>query len=82
MLSGEALNENGALQVDEFLNVVGYNDIYAIGDVTAIPEEKMAFFARMHADTLYANFKGSEKKYVASPGRSLEIRLFFNIKSF
>jgi len=49
--------------VDEYLRVKGYDDIYAIGDITDVAEEKMAYTAKLHADTVLSSLKGAPKKY-------------------
>ncbi len=45
----EALNEEGRLKVDEHFRVKGFENIYAIGDITDIAEEKLGYLAGAHA---------------------------------
>ena len=51
--------------MDEYLRVKGHDDIYAIGDINDVPEEKMAYTAKLHSDALISTFKGKPKKYKA-----------------
>ena len=57
------MTEAGALQVDEYLKVKGHDNVYALGDVTDVPEEKMAYVAKLHADILFSGFKGKPQIY-------------------
>lgn len=55
---GEAfapLNERGQLPVTPRLNVEGHGHVYAVGDVTDVPEEKRAGSAMQHAEVVAAN---------------------------
>jgi len=53
---GTAISDNGVISVDEQFKVEGFDDVYAIGDVTNINEEKMAYTAKLHAKFLVQNF--------------------------
>jgi len=54
-ISAESMTDSGALKVDEFLQVEGQENVFAIGDVTDIDELKMAYMAQQHARTLVNN---------------------------
>ncbi|XP_012370900.1 apoptosis-inducing factor 2-like [Octodon degus] len=56
------LASNGALRVNEFLQVEGYSNIYAIGDCADIKEPKMAYHAGLHANIAVANIVNSMKQ--------------------
>lgn len=56
------LASNGALKVNEFLQVEGYSHIYAIGDCADIKEPKMAYHAGLHANIAVANIVNSMKQ--------------------
>ena len=56
-----AVNQHGALQVDEFLRVKGHEHVYAIGDINDVAEEKQAYTAKLQVDVLIANLKSSAK---------------------
>lgn len=56
------LASNGALKVNEFLQVEGYTNIYAIGDCADIKEPKMAYHAGLHANIAVANIINSMKQ--------------------
>ncbi|XP_069741550.1 ferroptosis suppressor protein 1-like isoform X2 [Narcine bancroftii] len=54
--------ENGALLVNEHLQVSGMENIYAIGDCADIKEPKMAYHAGLHADVAVDNIVRSLTK--------------------
>ncbi|KAJ0976639.1 hypothetical protein J5N97_012113 [Dioscorea zingiberensis] len=63
------LDRNGRLMVDENLRVGGSNNIFAIGDVTDIPELKQGDVAQRHALVVAKNLKllikgGKESKLI------------------
>ncbi|MGV9382940.1 NAD(P)/FAD-dependent oxidoreductase [Nonomuraea sp. NPDC003707] len=45
----------GQVRVTETLNVHGYDHVYAIGDITDVPEAKMAGYAMQHAEVVAGN---------------------------
>ncbi|MFD2766683.1 NAD(P)/FAD-dependent oxidoreductase [Micromonospora eburnea] len=49
------LNPRGQVPVTEFLNVKGYDHVYAVGDITDVPEAKMAGYAMQHAEVVVKN---------------------------
>lgn len=51
-----SISKNGVISVDEKFKIRGFDDIYAIGDVTDINEEKMAYTAKLHAKHFVKNF--------------------------
>ena len=59
------LDEFGRLKVDEILQVIGEDSVYAIGDCCNTDEEKMAAHAGNHGEAVAANLirelKGKEK---------------------
>lgn len=48
--------------MNEFLQVEGYSNIYAIGDCADIKEPKMAYHAGLHANIAVANIVNSMKQ--------------------
>ncbi|XP_014385854.1 PREDICTED: apoptosis-inducing factor 2 [Myotis brandtii] len=56
------LASNGALKVNEYLQVEGYSHIYAIGDCADVKEPKMAYHAGLHANIAVANIVNSMKQ--------------------
>ena len=52
------MDNRGALHVNECFQVKGHENIYAIGDVTAIEEEKMAYTATQHVEYLFETLRG------------------------
>ncbi|MFF0587559.1 NAD(P)/FAD-dependent oxidoreductase [Streptomyces sp. NPDC003781] len=60
MLTGElaaARRPDGHVEVDEHLRVAGSPNVFAIGDVTAVPEPKRSKAATEHAVTVAANIR-------------------------
>ena len=53
------------MKVNQFLQVEGYDNVYALGDCVNTPEHKMAAHAGTHANCIASNFikelKGQEK---------------------
>ncbi|XVF19640.1 hypothetical protein REPUB_Repub11eG0128100 [Reevesia pubescens] len=61
------LDKSGRLMVDEYLRVKGRSNIFAIGDITDIPEVKQGYLAHKHALVVAKNLKllmagGKERK--------------------
>ncbi|QFG23328.1 NAD(P)/FAD-dependent oxidoreductase [Actinomadura sp. WMMB 499] len=52
---GDVRTGDGRLRVTERLNVHGHDHVYALGDITDVPEAKMAAHAMRHADVIAAN---------------------------
>ncbi|MCX4665647.1 FAD-dependent oxidoreductase [Streptomyces sp. NBC_01381] len=50
-----ARTPQGQIRVTETLNVVGHEHIYALGDLTALAEAKMAGYAMKHAEVIAEN---------------------------
>jgi len=62
-LTGElsvARQANGHVEVTEHLRLPGQERVFAIGDLTALPEPKMAKAAGEHADVVVANIRALE----------------------
>ena len=51
------LTEQKTVPVTERLNVQGYEHVYAIGDITALPDPKMASYAMTQANIVVKNIK-------------------------
>ena len=60
--AGDQLASDGALKVNEYLQVEGYSHIYAIGDCADVREPKMAYHASLHANVAVANIVNSMKQ--------------------
>ncbi|XVE59641.1 hypothetical protein DITRI_Ditri05aG0062400 [Diplodiscus trichospermus] len=73
------LDKNGRLMVDENLRVKGRNNIFAIGDITDIPELKQGYLAQNHASVVAKNLKllmagGKESKMSTyEPGSAMAL---------
>ncbi|KAJ6315933.1 hypothetical protein OIU78_019250 [Salix suchowensis] len=82
-LKGTILKNNldgqGRLMVDEYLRVKGRKNIFAIGDITDVPEIKQGYLAQKHALVAAENLKllmagGKERKMSTyKPGSSTAI---------
>ncbi|XP_070802460.1 ferroptosis suppressor protein 1 [Pituophis catenifer annectens] len=55
----DQLANNGALKVNDHLQVVGCDNIYAIGDCTDVREPKLAYHAQLHANVVVTNIINS-----------------------
>ncbi|XP_041645256.1 apoptosis-inducing factor 2 isoform X2 [Cheilinus undulatus] len=55
----DCLAENGALKVNEHLQVKGYSNVYAVGDCADVNEPKMAYHASLHASVAVGNILNS-----------------------
>ncbi|XP_008301611.1 ferroptosis suppressor protein 1 [Stegastes partitus] len=53
------LADNGALKVNDYMQVEGFSNIYAAGDCTDVREPKMAYHAGLHAAVAVANIANS-----------------------
>ncbi|XP_074856355.1 ferroptosis suppressor protein 1 isoform X2 [Carettochelys insculpta] len=56
---GDKLVSNGALKVNQYLQVEGYDNIYAIGDCADVKEPKMAYHAGLHGNIVVTNIINS-----------------------
>ncbi|NXY87446.1 AIFM2 factor, partial [Alcedo cyanopectus] len=52
---GDKMGSNGALKVNQHLQLEGYENIYAIGDCADLKEPKMAYHAGLHANVAVTN---------------------------
>ncbi|CAN6243058.1 unnamed protein product [Urochloa humidicola] len=53
----ESLDSKGRVMVEKDLRVKGYNNVFAIGDITDIPEIKQGYLAQKHALLVAKNLK-------------------------
>ncbi|GIM91281.1 NAD(P)/FAD-dependent oxidoreductase [Paractinoplanes toevensis] len=51
------LTARAEVPVTERLNVEGYEHVYAVGDITALPDPKMASYAMTHAEVVVRNIR-------------------------
>ncbi|NXJ85470.1 AIFM2 factor, partial [Trogon melanurus] len=56
---GDKMASDGALRVNEHLQLEGYENIYAIGDCADLKEPKMAYHAGLHANIAVTNIINS-----------------------
>ncbi|GAM23565.1 hypothetical protein SAMD00019534_067400 [Acytostelium subglobosum LB1] len=56
---GDAIDGEGRLKVNEYMQVEGYQNIFAVGDITNVEEIKTLYNARNHAELLARNLKAS-----------------------
>ncbi|XP_022752522.1 apoptosis-inducing factor homolog A-like [Durio zibethinus] len=73
------LDKKGRLMVDEYLRVKGRSNIFAIGDITDIPELKQGYLAQRHALVVAKNLKllmaGGKESKMSKYGPGSEIAL-------
>ncbi|XP_010868511.1 apoptosis-inducing factor 2 [Esox lucius] len=55
----ECLAENGSLKVNKYLQVEGFDNVYAVGDCANVKEPKLAYHARLHAGVAVTNITNS-----------------------
>lgn len=53
----QVMHANGTVMVDEHLRVKDMENVYAVGDITDVPESKRADAARAHARVVIANIR-------------------------
>lgn len=53
--------QDGTVAVTETLNVEGHENVYALGDITALAEAKMAGYAMQHAEVIAQNITAQLK---------------------
>jgi NADH dehydrogenase FAD-containing subunit len=74
-----SLTERKAIPVDEHLNVVGYRNIYALGDIADLADAKMATHAQTQApvviENIRAQLRGEEPAAVHEPASVARIFL-------
>lgn len=51
------MDEKGQLKVNEYLQVEGHEDIFAIGDCTNLKEAKLAYLAQQHARVILESLR-------------------------
>ncbi|MDX6260796.1 MAG: apoptosis-inducing factor 2 [Kribbellaceae bacterium] len=66
------LTEHHTVPVDEHLNVIGYQNVYTLGDIADLPDAKMATHAQTQApvvvENIRAQLRGEQPKAVYEPG--------------
>ncbi|ERN16107.1 hypothetical protein AMTRI_Chr11g95260 [Amborella trichopoda] len=71
----ECLDRHGRLMVNEHLLVRGKSNVFAIGDITNVPEIKQGFYAQKHAAVVAKNLKalikGGKKLTDYCPGTTM-----------
>ncbi|MGL5810141.1 MAG: FAD-dependent oxidoreductase [Nocardioides sp.] len=55
VVTADALTEKGWIRVDRTLRVAGYTRVFAIGDATDLPEQKLVVTAQRHAGIVARN---------------------------
>jgi len=63
----ESIDENGRIKVNEFLQLPGNANIYALGDCCNTQENKMAAYAMKHAELVVANLLREVRGKTPSP---------------
>uniref|UniRef100_A0A7N0TLU3 FAD/NAD(P)-binding domain-containing protein n=1 Tax=Kalanchoe fedtschenkoi TaxID=63787 RepID=A0A7N0TLU3_KALFE len=53
----KSMDDKGRLAVDKHLRVTGHSNIFALGDITDIPEIKQGYLAKQHAAVAAKNLK-------------------------
>jgi apoptosis-inducing factor 3 len=66
--SGVALERDGAISVNEFLQVKGQQDVYAIGDIAMYPQPNTGESRRIEHWNVAGNHGRAVGKTIAMPG--------------
>ncbi|XP_051113643.1 uncharacterized protein LOC127239497 [Andrographis paniculata] len=74
----DSIDGSGRLRVDENLRVKGHNNVFAIGDITDVKENKQGYLAQKHAMIAAKNLKllisgGKEEKMATHKVRSVKV---------
>uniref|UniRef100_A0A3Q2P824 Ferroptosis suppressor protein 1 n=1 Tax=Fundulus heteroclitus TaxID=8078 RepID=A0A3Q2P824_FUNHE len=59
VLPAASMAENGALKVNDHLQVQGFSNVFAVGDCADLPEPKLAYHAGLHASVAVTNIINS-----------------------
>lgn len=70
---GPVLDANGAVLVDAHLRLAGSDNIFAVGDITALPEPKLGIYAGKHAAVVIENLR---RLIRAEPGAALPLKQY------
>lgn len=69
----QLMHADGTIMVDEYMRVKGTESVYAVGDITDVPESKRADAARAHARVVIANIRdqlsGRQPSTTYAPGK-------------
>ncbi len=66
-VEASAVGDHGRLNVDEFFQVKGYKDIFAVGDCTDVADPKLAYAAVTQAKHVFENLKNLLTGNVMTP---------------
>ncbi|MFD0523564.1 hypothetical protein [Paractinoplanes durhamensis] len=75
------LTERATVPVTDRLNVVGHANVYALGDLTDLPDPKMASYAQVHAQVVAKNIAAQvageppDAVYTPTPDRRMLVPL-------
>jgi NADH dehydrogenase len=78
----DIFTKDNALNVNQFLQLKGYNNIFVGGDITGINEEKTAQNAKSHAFKIIKNIKKMVKNKELKPYKSHEIPLIISLGNY
>lgn len=67
------LEQQGRVKVNPHLQVEGYNNIFALGDLTNIDEPKMGLLSGAHASVVMANIKTLEQNKISEQRKTLKV---------
>ncbi|XP_043911597.1 ferroptosis suppressor protein 1 [Protopterus annectens] len=78
----DKLATDGALKVNDYLQVEGFSNIYAIGDCANVKEPKMAYHAGLHAKIAVDNIVKSLTGTTLKPYKTGTVKLLFYFLKF
>ncbi|XP_018416778.1 PREDICTED: apoptosis-inducing factor 2 [Nanorana parkeri] len=76
---GDKVASNGALKVNDYLQVEGYSNIYAVGDCADLREPKMAYSAGLHAKIAVTNIINSLLEKPLKPYKTGQVSMLLSM---
>ncbi|XP_068113569.1 ferroptosis suppressor protein 1 [Hyperolius riggenbachi] len=76
---GDKVASNGTLKVNDFLQVEGYSNIYAVGDCANLNEPKMAYHAGLHAKIAVTNIINGLKDKPLKPYKTGAVTMLLSM---
>ncbi len=80
-VEASAVGDHGRLNVDEFFQVKGYNDIFAVGDCTDVADPKLAYAAEFQAKHVFKNLKNLLTSRAITPYKSGKYNMSIYVKT-
>lgn len=80
--SGFTLEKDGGIRVDEYLRVVGYENIYALGDIATYPERSTGLLSRIEHWNVASNHGRAIGRSIGGKGEPFnKIPIFWSARA-